>query len=144
VDNPSLVTRRPGSSWELKFLVFGFLILAWTGWLRLYLTLVDWQLLMVIGVRPGPLYLAAYGIVCGAAGLVVAISLFLRQPWAPAAARVTAIITTAWNWLDRILFTRSAGGWTNWPFSAGMTVLCLLFVFLVLAAPAQKRFFSHE
>ena len=144
MDNPSPVTRRLGRSWELKLLAFGFLILAWTGWLRLYLTLVDWQDLMVYGVRPGPLYLAAYGIVFGTAGLVAAVSLFFPQRWAPLTARVTAFVTAAWFWLDRILFTRSAGGWTNWPFSAGMTVLCLLFVFLVLAAPAQKRFFSHE
>jgi len=144
VDNPAPVTRPPGRSWALKLLVFGFFILGWTGCLRLYLTLVDWQLLIVIGVQPGPLYLAVYGFVIGAAGLVVAAGLFFRQRWAPAAARVTAIAAAAWFWLDRILFTRSSGGWTNWPFSVGMTVLCLLFVFLVLAAPAQKRFFSYE
>jgi hypothetical protein len=144
VDNSAAVTQRPGRSWALKLLVAGFLLLGWTGFLRLYLTLVDWQLLMVIGMRPGPLYLAAYGIVIGTAGLVVAAGLFFRQRWAPAAARVTAIVATAWFWLDRIFFTRSPGGWTNWPFSAGMSALCLLYVFLVLAAPAQRRFFGDE
>jgi hypothetical protein len=144
VDNPAPVTRPSGRTWALKFLAFGFLFQGWTGCLRLYRALVDWQTLILYEALPGPLYLAIYGFVIGAAGLVVAAGLFFRQWWAPAAARVTAIAAAAWYWLDRILFTRSAGGWTNWPFSAVMTVLWLVFVFLVLAAPAQRRFFNHE
>jgi len=130
--------RQPGRSFWLIVLVLGFLFFSLTGWLRLYLSIQDWQLLTGIGLFPGPLYLAIYGIITGLFGAVVAASLWLRLPWAPTVARTGTLAAAAWYWLDRLLFTQSASSWTNWPFSVGLTVVCVMFVFLVPAAPEQQ------
>ena len=134
-------TRQPGRSFLLIVLVLGFLYFSLTGWLRLYLTILDWQLLTSLGLFPGPLYLAIYGTIAGLFGAAAAVSLWRRWPWAPRVARIGALAEAAWYWFDRLLFTQSASSWTNWPFSVGMTVVCLLFVFLVLAVPGQGKLF---
>jgi hypothetical protein len=133
--------KKPGRSFLLIVLVFGFLYYALTGWWRLYLSIVDWSLLVSLGVFPGPLYLALYGSMAGIFGATAVVSLWLRRPWAPGTARIGALAAAAWYWLDRLLFTQSEASRTNWPFWAGITLVCLLFVFLVLAAPRQRRFF---
>ena len=139
-DNPGMdlheelkKNRQPGRSFLLIVLVLGLLFFSLTGWLRLYLSIQDWQLLVSLDIFPGPLYLAVYGAVVGLFGASAALSLWLRRPWAPRAVQIGALAAAAWYWLDRLLFTQTASSWTNWPFSAGITVVCLLFVFFVLA-----------
>jgi len=124
--------RQPGRSFLLIVLVLGLLFFSLTGWLRLYLSIQDWQLLVSLGLFPGPLYLALYGAVIGLFGAGAALSLWLRWSWAPRVVWIGALAAAAWYWLDRLLFTQTASSWTNWPFSAGITVVCLLFVFFVL------------
>ncbi len=121
----------------LIVLVLGLLFFSLTGWMRLYLSIQDWQLLASLGLFPGPLYLAVYGAIVGLCGAAAALSLWLRRPWAPRAVRIGALAVAAWYWLDRLFFTQSASSRTNWPFSAGMTVICLLFVFFVLARSCE-------
>ena len=137
-------TRQPGRSFLLIVLVLGFLFFSLTGWLRLYLAVNDWQLLRSLGIFPGPLYLAIYGTIAGLFGAAAAVNLWLRQPWAPGVARFGTLVAAAWYWLDRLLFTQSASSWTNWPFSVGLTVVCLLFVFLVLTLAEQEKFFLNK
>ena len=137
-------TRQPGRSFLLIVLVLGFLFFSLTGWLRLYLAIGDWQLLTSLGIFPGPLYLAIYGTIAGLFGAAAAVNLWLRQPWAPGIARFGTLAAAAWYWLDRLLFTLSASSWTNWPFSVGLTVVCLLFVFLVLTLPEQEKIFLNK
>ncbi len=123
-------------------LVLGFLLFSLAGWLRLYLSILDWQLLASFGAFPGPLYLAVSGLIPGLYGVVAAAGLWLGQPWAPPAARIGTLAAAIWYWLDRLFFARSDLSWTNWPFWAGVTVVCLLLVFLILSAPPQRRFFQ--
>jgi hypothetical protein len=141
VGEESKKTRQPGHSFLLIVLVLSFLTFSLTGWLRLYLSIFDWQLLISLGIFPGPLYLAIYGMLTGLIGAVAAVSLWLGLPWAPRIAWIGGLAAAAWYWLDRLLFTQSSSSWTNWPFSAGITVICLLFVLLVLAAQRQREFF---
>ena len=123
----------------LIVLVLGLLFFSLTGWLRLYPSIQDWKLLTSLGIFPGPLYLAVYGAVVGLFGAAAAVSLWLRRPWAPRAVQIGALAAAAWYWLDRLLFTQSPSSWINWPFSAGMTVICVLFVFIVLPVRRQKK-----
>jgi hypothetical protein len=131
--------RQPGRPFLLVVLVLGLLFFSLTGWMRLSLSIQDWQLLASLGLFPSPLYLAVYGAIAGLFGAVAVLSLWLRRPWAPRVVRIGALAAAAWYWLDRILFTQSASSWTNWPFSAGMTVVCLLFVFFVLVKGSHEQ-----
>jgi hypothetical protein len=137
-------TRQPGRSFLLIVLTLGFLLFSLTGWLRLYLSFLDWQLLTSLGLYPGPLYLAIYGTITGLFGVIAVVGLWLRRSWAPTAARIGALAVAALYWFDRLLFTQSASNWVNWPFSAGMTLVLLLFVFLALPAPVKGKFFNSS
>jgi hypothetical protein len=137
-------TRRPGRPFLLILLALGFLLFSLTGWMRLYLAIQDWQLLVSLGLFPGPLYLAIYGLITGLFGVAAAVGLWLRWPWAPAVVWVGALAAAAWYWLDRLFFTQSASSWTNWPFSAGLTAACLLFVFLTLPVPRQRKISNSD
>ena len=136
--------RQPGRPFLLIVLVFGFLFFSLTGWLRVYLSILDWRLLTRFGLHPGPLYLVVYGTITGLFGAIAGVSLWLRRPWAPAVALIGVLAAAAWYWLDRLFFTQSVSGWVNWPFSAGMTLASLLFVFVALPASGRKIYHSSQ
>jgi hypothetical protein len=65
---------------SLIFLMLGFLVVSVYGWLRLQQSLVLWEILSLIEIRPGPAYLAASGAAWGIVGLVTVIALFFKKP----------------------------------------------------------------
>ncbi len=133
---------RPGRTFELWVLVLVLLAGALEGFLRLQAAVYTWSMLAVIGITPGPLYLAISGAIWGLALLVAAAGLFFRQRWAPGYARIAAAVLALAYWIDRLAFTRSADAQANWPFMAGVTVFILAFLFSVLSLDRQKRFFE--
>jgi hypothetical protein len=137
-------SKLAGRTLELKLLAFGFLAASAFGWLRMVQAIVTWNWLEQIIPMPSPAYLAFSGAVWGLIGLFCAVSLWLRFKAAPLFARLAACSMVFWYWMERFLLTRSPQGWVNWPFSLGMTVVCLAFVFAVLASPRQKRFFARQ
>ncbi len=133
---------RPGRTFELWVLVLVLLVGALEGFLRLQAAVYTWGVLAVIGITPGPLYLATSGAIWGLALLVAAAGLFFRQRWAPIYSRISAVVLALAYWVDRLAFTHAADAQANWPFMAGVTVFFLAFVFSVLSLDRQKRFFE--
>ena len=131
-------------SFLLKLLVLAFLLLSLMGWLRLEQALQYWDLLKELGIRPGPFYIAFGGVVWGAAGLVNALLLWLRWVYAPLLAYATALFCTLWYWIDRLFLAQNDLANLNWPFALAVNLILLIFVFLVLALPRQKRFFDSR
>jgi hypothetical protein len=130
--------RQPARSFLLVVLVCGYLIYSLTGWLRLSLSIEDWNLLISYGLFPGPLYLAIVGLITGLFGAGAVVSLWFRWTWAPAVTFLGTLAAAAWYWLDRLFFTRSEASWANWPFSVVITIGLLLFVFLALPLPQKE------
>lgn len=133
---------RARCTFELKILIIGMLILSWFGWLRLQQVIKYWDFLLLLCLQPSPLYLAVYGAVCGLIGMASAITLWLRWYWAPQLTYLTALIYVSWYWLDRLLLTRSVASQANYPFAVGVTILGLGCIFVILALPRQRWYFS--
>ncbi len=139
---PAAETRRPGRTFELWVLVALLLGSALSGFLRLQAAVYSYQVLVNLGLQPGPLYAAVSGGVWGIVSLAAAGGLLLRQRWAPNFTRIGVIVLALAFWVDRLAFSRSADAQTNFPFLAGATIFLVAFTFSVLALERQKRFFE--
>jgi hypothetical protein len=133
---------RPGRTIELWLLALGLLAVSLIGWLRLQLVISSWDFLSQNGIAPGPIYQAVLGSVWGAGGLVCATGLLLRQRWAPAVTRITVLVLVGWYWFDYAALTRAPDAADNWPYMLGLSLLCTLYTFGVLALERQKHFFK--
>lgn len=128
--------RRGCIVWPFWALLFG---LTTAGWARLWVSIQDWYWLGQAGVIPGPGYLAVSGGLWGLAGLAGILWLWQRRPGYAKAGYGLILFFAASYWLDRLIFSRSDGAWVNWPFSAAVTILGLVYAFWVLR-PFSIRF----
>jgi len=113
--------------WRRVLLAAAFLYLAILGFSRLQQSLLDWDILQSLGMRPGPLYAAISGGVWGVLGLAAAVLAFIRTAWAgPVVFAITLVFATAY-WIDFLFLTRAAEMMVNWPFALGLTIVGLLY-----------------
>jgi hypothetical protein len=130
--------RQPKRPFLLKLLILGFLILSWLGWSRLYETVRVWEIFEAYSTEDLLIYIAISGAVVGLIGLCAASGLLFRAKWAPNIARASAILCSAWYWLDRILLTESSTANTNLPFAIVLNLIGLIFTFIVLSLLSSK------
>jgi hypothetical protein len=136
--------KLPGRPLELILLAGGFLVVSVFGWLRVQQALLTWNWLLQVLPTHSPAYLVFSGAAWGLGGSACALGLWLRLKMILHFTRAAACTLALWYWIERLLLTRSPQGWINWPFSLALTVICLVFVFAVLAHPRQKRFFDRQ
>ena len=136
-------SRRPRRSFELWVLVWVLLASALAGFLRLQAALYSWDVLIQVGLQPGPLYPALSGAVWGLISFTGAVGLVFRQRWAPIFTRFGAAGMALGYWIDRLFFTRSSDAQINAPFAAGATIVLVFFAFGVLALEKQKQYFNR-
>ena len=108
-------------------LASAFLYLAVMGFSRLQQSLLDWDILQSLGMRPGPLYAAISGGVWGVLGLGAAVLVFIRAAWAGPVVCGIALVFAASYWIDFLFLTRAAEMMVNWPFALGLTAAGLLY-----------------
>ncbi len=138
------MTARTGRSSALKLLIILFLAAGVLGILRVYQAALDWKWLLYYQIAPGPGYFVVYGVVQAGLGLAAGAALWWGVAWAPRAARSGALFLAAWYWADRLLLSKSSASWANWPFSLGVTLVLLAYVFVVLAHPRQREYFAKR
>ncbi|HEX7395886.1 MAG TPA: hypothetical protein VF313_13240 [Anaerolineaceae bacterium] len=136
-------SRRPRRSFELWVLVCLLLASGLAGFLRLQAALYSWDVLIQIGLKPGPLYPTLSGAAWGLLSFVAAVGLIFRQRWAPNFTRIGAAGMALAYWIDRLVLTRSSDAQINTPFAAGATALLVFFAFGVLALERQKQYFNR-
>lgn len=136
--DPSEVTPRRGYSFWMKVVLFSYGLVSIAGWVRMIGTLVNWNWLIFAGVWPGPLYLAVTGGLWGVAGMVAVIWLWMRREWTRKAAFGVALFLAVIFWADRLMVAPLHPYGNNNMFAAIMTLLGLLFAWVVLQP--LKRF----
>ena len=143
-DDQVAVTERSAQRPHLwiRLLALIFVLLSGLGWIRFEQTLAHWGLLLEFGARPGPLYIAAGGILWGLAGLPPAFGLMTRRGWGPPLARWVAPVYPLSYWADRFLFSSAQGGMQNWVFALVITALWLVYV--QLALPGSLRRIDYD
>ena len=150
-DSTNMLTiKRPHS---VTTLALGVLIITVLNLLRFGLSLADWNFL---ASQPGvyPLYLAISGFVWGVAGLCLVFGLWKGKSWAPRLMQALALTYTLYYWLDLIfLKDHPVSGKTgvfqavlpiNWQFSAGLTIVCLIYMVWTLGRKKVMTYFERD
>ena len=119
-------------SFWVKLLILLNLIIAMTGWVRLYSVLNQWEWLQYLQIFPPPAYFAITGLLLGIAGLISAVGLWLMRKWGIVVTHLFITLLALWFWADQLLFTRSETSKANWPFLLGATLLFLGYTYIVL------------
>ncbi len=138
-DHSRVVPRR---SFWLKLLAAGLLLILLSGWLRLQQAIADWQTLVQIGLKPGPVYLAVSGALIGVGGLGCLIGVWLRSKWGFGFTRGFVLVWQAWTWADRLWLAHSDTALSNWPFALGASIVILGYVFAALAEEERRLYES--
>lgn len=128
----------------LKLLVFGYVVLAWFGWVRLYAVFANEPVLARYLSQGMLAYIAIGGVVWGMAGLTAAILLWIGRPFAAPFSRAAALFCFAGYWLDFFILSKNELSRSNLPFMLIFTVLALAFAWLVPALPKEKRFLRRK
>jgi len=127
----------------VTLLALGVLFLTLLNGVRFGSTLIKWDLLISFAPRPGPLYIAATGLVWTIGGLTVYLGLWLGQTWARSATVGFSGLYAAYYWFDRLIF-QSAVPRENWRFALSATITLLLFTAVTLFVPGSRKFFNQR
>jgi hypothetical protein len=126
-------TSRPAS---VTILALGVLTITVINLVRLILSIRDWEFL---ASWPGvsPLYIALTGLIWTLTGLILLWGLWGAKNWAPRLMQALVLTYALYYWLDHVFLAdhplTGATGTTrallpiNWPFAAGVTVVCLTY-----------------
>ncbi|NOY98764.1 MAG: hypothetical protein GXP40_06120 [Chloroflexi bacterium] len=135
--------NHPSRPFSVTLLALGVLSLTTLNGVRFGAALIDWKLLDSIMPRPGPLYIAATGLIWTLGGLTVYTGLWLGRKWSRPAALIASVLYAAYYWFDRLTF-RSSVPSANQPFALAATIVCLLFVITALSLPGSRKFFRQR
>ena len=102
------------------------------GWLRLRETLRYWHYLRSLRLYPGPLYLAVSGGMVGLLFTVIFFLILFRSRISTVFTRITSFLFLLWWWADRIWLGTREAFVTHLSTSVLITVLSLLFAFLLV------------
>ena len=115
------------------------IITTWNG-LRLYETILFWEILRKYNSQPGPLYMSAMSVIWVLIGLVAIIGLLKRRPWWILFIKYATFIFTLWNWVDRLLFQKTTISHLS---PLVLTVFMLLFVSILLNHRYTQYYFNQ-
>jgi len=132
--------RRPIS---VTLLAWGVLILTMSNVLRFGSTLAQWELILRLMERPGPIYIAATGLIWALAWLIVFLSLWFGLRWARLATFSAAIIYSSYYWMDRLIY-QSEVTRKNISFSLGITILFLISTAIIMLLPGSRKYFQTK
>jgi hypothetical protein len=134
---------RPKINVFITLLMASFLLWSLIGWLRLFETITIWNLLTRTLTHLEPEYLIFSAISWGIAGLVVAFGMLFRCHWARFAPQA-ALGFVLWFWIERVVLTRAVTSWTNCIFSAGLSLLWLVYTFWVAYSAEKSGYFFRR
>jgi hypothetical protein len=135
--------EKPDRPKSVTMLAVMVLILAGLNLDRLIQSLLQWNFLQAL-LPISPVFLAASGLVWGAAALVLFVGLWSGRSWAHGLARWGSLAFFLYHWLDRLLLENPVTWRFKTPFFIGLTVLTLGLVFWILSRPKVKSFFRRS
>jgi hypothetical protein len=142
------LNKRP---WSVTLLALGVLIITVINLIRFGLSIRYWGFLSSwAGISP--IYINLTGFIWSAAGLFLLWGLWKAKTWAPKLMEAVALTYALYYWLDHIfLMEHSLIGATgavrvllptNWQFSAGVTVVSLVYMVWTLNRSKVKAYFG--
>jgi len=136
--------KSPPRPLSVTLLALGVLTIAGFNLIRFFQAIQLWGFLSEFPTVSPP-YLAASGLIWGAAGLALAWGLWRGYALARLFTFIFAVAYTLYYWIDR-LWVSSPGFSANLPFSAGLNLILLLVTAWILTRPRARSFFGvmHE
>jgi hypothetical protein len=126
---------------RVTLLAVGVLTIASLHLLRLVEAVRQWEFLAgLTGVSP--IYLVLTGLIWASAGLPLFWGLWRGYARAARFAPGYLLVYALYYWLDRLLVANRAISLTNWPVTAGLTVVGLAYTFWVLRTRASRDYFK--
>jgi hypothetical protein len=131
-------TKTPLS---VTMLVLTVLIFAtWNG-LRLYESILNWEILRKYNSQPGPLYLSVLSMIWLLVSLIVLIGLLKGNSRWLLLIKFTTFLFTIWYWVDRLLFQKTQ---ISYLFPVVFTGFMILFVSTLLNHRHTHNFFKQR
>lgn len=126
---------------SVTILIISVLIFtAWNG-LRLYETILYWEILQKYNSQPGPYYLISASLIWLISGLFILFGLLYRKTiHVILITKITAILYAVWYWIDRIFIQKTQ---TIILFPLIMTCIMLLFTLLILNLKQTQNYFKQ-
>jgi len=125
----------------VTLLCLGVLILMIFNGVRLGSAIAQWDLLLDLMPRPGPLYIVATGLIWTLGWLTVYLSLYLVWQQSLLIVLAVSILYAIYYWFDRLVFQALVER-SNIVFALVAIFLCLTFVGIVLALPKSRKYFE--
>jgi len=132
--------RRPI---PVTLLALSVLILTMFNAVRFGFTLVQWNMVLSFMKRPGPLYIAATGLIWALGWLIVFLGLWFGWEWARQLTMSIAILYSTYYWIDRLIY-QSEVARVNFSFSLSITILFLLSTAIIMLLPGSRKYFQTK
>jgi len=131
--------KRP---FVVTMLIVMVLIFTTLNALRVTSAIGTWTFLVESPVSVPISYFAATGSFWSLSGLLLSGGLFFGRRWSPRLAKILTSLYAVYYWSDRLWIAASNAIAVRWPFALGLTLIALIYTFLVLSCPKVKRFLS--
>ena len=132
--------KRPLS---VTWLALGVLSLSILQFIRLGMSLANWEFLVGQALSVSPLYLALTGLLWAVPSLMIAWGLWFGQGWSGRAVIAGAAAFTTYFWLDRLLLGRSQAAESNMPFALGMNIVLIAIIVWIVLRAKQHDYFGE-
>jgi hypothetical protein len=119
-------TKRPFLLWLLSLI---FVAVSFRYMLQIIDAIKNWNLLLVIQYRFGPLYPVVQGFFLAGGFILSAILLLSRVNWAPTFSAIVVLLTAVWYWVDREVLNLNPPAFKDQLFSI---VVCVVLLGLTL------------
>ncbi|MFQ5943154.1 MAG: hypothetical protein ACE5JF_06340 [Anaerolineales bacterium] len=129
--------RRPSHVTWLSLGVITVAVVAFSG-------LAAWFSLPDLLYAVPPTYLFVRNSLWGVWGSLAAFGAFFGKSWGPRVITWGGSALVIWYWIDRLFLTQSDYSRTNWPLTAIMTVLAIVFVGWVLSRPVVRTYYQEK
>jgi len=126
----------------VTLIVFGVLIIAGFHLIRCIQAMIQWQFLAPL-LNGLPLYLGLSGLIWTVVWLPLAWGLWRGDPWAFRLMRWATPAYGIYFWLDRLIL-RTGLEPANLPFTVGLTILLIVFVFWTLSKASVRAFIGDR
>ncbi len=137
--------EKTAPGFAVRVVWYAIAVLSLAGWLRLWLSVVNWYWLAnVAGVFPGPFYLAVTGALWGLVGLATLLWVLLRRCRRVLVTFSAILFFALTYWLDRLFFAQVGGVGENVTFAVGITLLGLLYCCWALLPLPKLRARFHK